>query len=90
MKTCSACNRTLDTDQKPGRRDACPFCGADLKTCRNCRFYSSSSSNKCREPRAELVTDKDRANYCEYFEFTDRENDKPKTDEDPLNKLRNL
>ncbi|TAN62164.1 hypothetical protein EPN18_05225, partial [bacterium] len=77
MKTCFKCKKTLDLSQQPGRRDECPFCGADLKACFNCAFYSSSSSNKCREPRAELVTDKDRTNYCEYFEFADRENDRP-------------
>lgn len=30
-------------------------------------------SKACREPQSELVKEKDRANYCDYFRFRDSE-----------------
>jgi hypothetical protein len=54
--------------ERLGRRETCPKCDADLHTCRNCRFYSPSAHNECAETQAEWVREKDRANYCDYFE----------------------
>jgi hypothetical protein len=34
-----------------------------------CRFYDTSVANACREPVAERVTDKTRANFCGYLEL---------------------
>lgn len=51
-----------------GRREVCPSCGADLHVCRMCRFYDPGVSRACREPVAEPVADKERANFCGYFE----------------------
>lgn len=36
-------------------------------TCFNCRFYSKGAHYDCRENIDELVKDKDRPNFCEYF-----------------------
>ena len=47
----------------------CPGCHAALHCCRNCRFYSASAHNKCSEPSAEWVRDKEKANFCEFFTF---------------------
>jgi len=54
-----------------GRRDICPSCGADLHCCLNCKFYDLSMSKQCREPNAELVKEKPKANFCDYFVFAD-------------------
>jgi len=35
--------------------------------CRQCRFYDSTISDQCREDDAEPVTDKETANFCDYF-----------------------
>ena len=32
-----------------------------------CEFYDTSVAKSCREPVAEEVTDKKRANFCDYF-----------------------
>ena len=32
-----------------------------------CEFYDTSVAKSCREPVAEEVIDKERANYCDYF-----------------------
>lgn len=52
---------------KIGRRDECRQCNASLHACRQCRFYAPEKHNQCREQIAERVTDKTRANFCDYF-----------------------
>ncbi len=54
---------------RPGRTEPCAECGADLSCCHNCRFYSPGAPNDCAEPNAERVLDKEKANFCDYFEF---------------------
>ena len=41
----------------------------------NCRFYDEAAYNSCRESRAERVIEKDRSNFCDYFEFRDSQGD---------------
>ncbi len=48
-------------------RDECPRCGADLHVCRNCRHHDEHAQNQCREPHAEPVRDRERANRCDWF-----------------------
>jgi hypothetical protein len=55
-----------------GREAACPGCGRPTRVCRNCRNYAPGRPNECVEPMVERVLDKDRANFCELFEPTDR------------------
>jgi hypothetical protein len=49
-------------------KDSCPKCDRDLHVCMNCRFYDPHYHNECRETQAEWVRDKEKANYCDYFE----------------------
>ena len=51
------------------RTEECPACGADLHVCRMCRFYEQGVGNACREPIADYVSDKTRANFCGYLEI---------------------
>jgi len=67
MKVCHACKRRLEIEKSIGRRDECPFCGADLHCCLNCRFYDRTAPKQCREPVADFVKEKQKANYCDYF-----------------------
>ncbi len=69
MGTCFNCGTRCPLSGKPGRSDTCPSCDADLRCCLNCRFYDAAAYNECREPQAERVLDKDRANFCDYFSF---------------------
>lgn len=52
------------------RRDECPGCRAELHVCRMCRFFDPNVSQACREPIAEPVLHKERANFCGYFEVS--------------------
>lgn len=67
---CFACDEAiaLAAGERVGFRDSCPRCGADLHACRNCEFWDASAYNECREPQAERVTERDRANRCDYFQ----------------------
>ena len=49
------------------RTSECPLCHADLHVCKGCKFYSSGSHNDCKETSAEFVSDKEKANFCDYF-----------------------
>ncbi len=70
--TCRACKKELSPGREVGRKDECPFCRADLHCCLNCKFYDRAAPKQCREPVVELVRDKEKANFCDYFEFADR------------------
>lgn len=69
MKACALCGKEVELDKYFSRKSECPVCGGDLHICLNCRFYSESSHNKCLEPKAEHQRSRDRANYCDYFEY---------------------
>ncbi len=89
MKLCFHCKKEIDLSNRPGRGDGCPHCGSDLKACLNCRFYDAASYNECWEPSAERVVEKDRSNFCEFFDFGDS-GGKGAKEEDPLQKLKDL
>jgi len=64
---CWSCGQLLEaTDYQ--REARCPACQKATHVCRNCRFYRPGVNNDCAEPIAEYVTDKTRANFCDYFE----------------------
>ena len=68
LLNCWKCGHALDDMPMPlRRRDECPACGTDLHVCRMCEFYDTSVAKSCREPVAEEVNDKERANFCDYF-----------------------
>jgi hypothetical protein len=50
------------------RHDECPRCRAELHVCRMCADYDVRVAKHCREPTAEEVSDKERANFCGYFQ----------------------
>jgi hypothetical protein len=50
------------------RRDLCPECGIELHVCKMCIHFDASVTRQCREDGAEDVQEKERANFCEWFE----------------------
>ena len=52
-----------------GRQEICPHCRSELHCCLNCRFYEEYAQNKCHEPSAEWVADREKNNFCEFFAF---------------------
>lgn len=66
---CWKCGASLESEPLPlARLAACPACHADLHVCRLCAFYDPGVADRCREPVAEPVQDKARANFCGYFQ----------------------
>jgi hypothetical protein len=66
---CWKCGASLDGLPLPlGRREECPACHCDLHVCRLCLYYDTAVSRACREPVAEEVKDKERSNFCGYFQ----------------------
>jgi hypothetical protein len=66
---CFACNAgvELGPGDRIGFQDECDGCGADLHVCRNCAHHDPAAYNECREPNAERVSGRERANRCDYF-----------------------
>ena len=65
---CWKCGNEILLDSKPARKDTCDKCGAYLRCCYNCVFYDRGAHNQCREPQAEWQGDKEKANFCDYFQ----------------------
>jgi hypothetical protein len=61
------------TDPNPiGRSARCQNCGKDLRSCKNCRFFLPGSSGDCHESGAEPQSDKERANFCDWFSLDEK------------------
>ena len=66
---CWKCGESLHEVPQPLSRYAeCLSCRSELHVCRMCEFYDVSVAQSCREPMAEEVKDKTRANFCEFFQ----------------------
>ncbi|MBM4218825.1 MAG: hypothetical protein FJ171_04135 [Gammaproteobacteria bacterium] len=66
---CWKCGAPLAHLDPPfARTDECRACRAELHVCRLCRFYDTSKAKHCAEPVADEVQNKERANFCGYFE----------------------
>ncbi len=67
---CHACGEVNEFAlRKLGRRDECARCGQELHCCLQCRLFDEATD--CREPQADVPREKDRANFCEFFELGD-------------------
>jgi hypothetical protein len=66
---CFACNAEVRvaSSERVGFRDECSHCGVDLHACKNCVHHDPSAYNECRESSSERVSDRERANRCDYF-----------------------
>lgn len=65
---CWHCGASLAELTPPlSRFDVCKQCHAELHVCLLCQFYDPIVAKQCREPIAEEVRDKRRANFCDYF-----------------------
>jgi hypothetical protein len=72
---CSACNAavSLGAGGRVGFRDECSQCRADLHTCGNCLHHDPNAYNECRESNSERVSERERANRCDYFSPAERQ-----------------
>ncbi|MBU0550403.1 hypothetical protein KKB55_09095 [Myxococcota bacterium] len=66
---CWKCGQEVDATIKISRQDDCDACGADLRVCKNCRFWDPGHHNECRENISYYIRDREKANFCAAFEF---------------------
>jgi hypothetical protein len=65
---CWRCGESLaDLPLPLARLVECGSCHTELHVCRMCRHYDTSVAKSCREPVADEVSDKERANFCGWF-----------------------
>lgn len=58
----------------------------DIRCCKNCQFYDPKSYNECRESSADRITDKEKANFCDFFKLGSSYNDAEKQKQEALAK----
>jgi hypothetical protein len=92
MFICHNCKKEVEIEGKIMREELCPYCNAYLHCCMNCKFYDEYAHNKCREPRSEWVSDREKGNFCTYFQPRDSEQDQSAQDrrKDAEEKLKKL
>ncbi len=81
---CFQCKKPTASESKIGFRDECSQCRADSHVCKNCEFYDVKAYNECRETAADVVREKERSNFCDFFSA----NQNPGTVDDKAAKLR--
>ena len=64
---CHHCKSEIKIEGYISRTDTCAKCGEDVHSCLNCLNYDVSAHNRCREPQSEWVSDREKANFCDYF-----------------------
>lgn len=66
---CWYCGSPVKAAGPIGRSLRCEICGKDIRSCKNCLFFSPGSSGDCREPQAasDPPGDRERANFCDWF-----------------------
>ena len=69
---CYKCENILNLSEesKVYRQDDCDKCGASIHCCKMCIFYDEHSYNECREPVAQRILDKEKANFCDNFKLS--------------------
>lgn len=65
--SCYNCGASLG-ESDFGRRDSCEKCGRDTRSCKNCKHYDTSRNNQCREEQAPRQVEKEKSNFCEWFQ----------------------
>src|SRR5262245_13872556 len=66
---CQHCGAAVTLAEPIPRESSCENCRRDYHACRQCRYYDPSRHNQCRETEADMVEDKQRRNFCEFFAF---------------------
>ncbi len=68
---CWKCGKKINVEEI-FRTTECPLCHADLHCCKECKYYAPGNHYDCKETVDDNVTDKEKANFCDYFRPTDK------------------
>jgi len=64
---CWYCGEAVTDEEPIGRSQRCVSCGKDLRSCKNCKFFLPGARGDCRESGADIPSDKERGNFCDWF-----------------------
>jgi hypothetical protein len=64
---CYNCGKPI-AENNLGRQDSCTTCGRDTRVCKNCKHYDRNYNNECREEQAGRQVEKEKGNFCEWFQ----------------------
>lgn len=90
MKKCYKCGEPYTDLKSVSFQATCPKCNLYLHCCLNCRLYDPYASNKCKSPTTEWVTDREKYNYCDEFEFAEAKSETKSNQEDAKSKFDKL
>lgn len=68
---CWKCGKEITIHSPVARSEVCPICDADVRVCKNCSHYEVGSQYDCKEHISEIIKDKERANFCDWFSLTE-------------------
>jgi len=71
MKTCHKCGTEWIGHTQPGVHETCVGCGEALHCCLNCALHEPSMPNECRSTTTDPIQYRDRANFCDEFQFAE-------------------
>lgn len=88
---CWKCKKEISVTEVH-RTTECPECHADLHSCKGCDFYAPGNHFDCKETVEDLVSDKERSNFCDFFKTSKNisntsGNDKAQAAKDAFNAL---
>ena len=63
---CWKCKKEINVESVQ-RSTECPLCHADLHSCKGCKFYAPGNHYDCKENVDSPISDKERANFCDFF-----------------------
>ncbi|PIR20179.1 MAG: hypothetical protein COV45_07490 [Deltaproteobacteria bacterium CG11_big_fil_rev_8_21_14_0_20_47_16] len=91
MGVCVGCGTPIDEPLPISRQAHCKKCTADFHACRQCYWYDTHVAKQCREPMADWVADKEKANFCDYFKLNEKKfvtvDDRTESAKEALEKL---
>lgn len=65
VSRCAQCGNLLSSLAEP--LGACPKCGFELHSCKQCSYFDPSARFECGQPVPERVARKDARNDCSFF-----------------------
>ncbi|MCP2617930.1 hypothetical protein NLC82_00745 [Candidatus Aminicenantes bacterium AC-335-A11] len=90
MYFCYNCRKKIEINFPIDKSAVCRECGAFLRVCLNCKFYSHFAPHECKEPAAPIIMDKEKPNSCQFFEFLEQKEEEKEIKEKAIKEWEEL
>ena len=64
---CAMCGAVVPLTVEISLESQCPKCHADLRSCKNCRYFDTGAQFECTQPVSARIMKKDVRTDCQYF-----------------------